>query len=207
VLTGFPLFDERGLTEPPADVLDFLDRDDPPVVFTAGSAMRQGHAFFAEAAKTCQLLGRRGLLVTRYPEQLSNLLPEGVRHCEYIPFSQLLPRAAALVHHGGIGTTAQALAAGIPQLIMPMSHDQPDNAARVERLGVGRSLRPKAFRAAAVGARLDSLLNSREVAARCQSVADKFKTSDPIGETCCAIEEMIGPRLDSKVLSDPASPA
>jgi rhamnosyltransferase subunit B len=206
VLTGFLLFDERGLTEPPAEVLDFLDRDGPPVVFTAGSAMRQGHAFFAEAAKTCQLLGRRGLLVTRYPEQLPNPLPEGVRHCEYIPFSQLLPRAAALVHHGGIGTTAQALAAGIPQLTMPMSHDQPDNAARVERLGVGRSLRPKAFRAAAVAACLDPLMNSREVAARCQSVADKFKAGDPIGETCRVIEEMIGRRSGSKVLSDQVRP-
>ena len=145
--------------------------------------------------------------MTRYPEQLPNPLPKGVRHCGYIPFSQLLPRAAALVHHGGIGTTAQALAAGIPQLIMPMSHDQPDNAARVQRLGVGRSLRPKAFRAAAVAARLDPLLNSREVAARCQSVADKFKTGDPIGETCRAIEELIGPRLGPKVLSDQGSRA
>lgn len=191
VLTGFPLFDERGLTDPPADVLDFLDRAEPPLVFTAGSAMRQGHAFFAEAAKTCQLLGRRGLLVTRYPEQLPDPLPDGVRHCAYIPFSQLLPRVAVLVHHGGIGTTAQALAAGIPQLIMPMSHDQPDNAARVERLGVGRSLKPKAFRAPAIAARLDRLLASREVAARCQAVKDKFKTGDPIGETCRAIEELI----------------
>src|SRR5262249_16894786 len=144
------------------------DRGPPPVVFTAGSAMRQGHAFFAAAAEACRLMGRRGLLVTRYPEQLPSPLPEGVGHCRYMPFSQLLARSAALVHHGGIGTTAQAFAAGVPQLVMPMSHDQPDNAARVVRLGVGRSLPPRRFKAPAVARLLGELLSSPEVAARCR---------------------------------------
>ncbi len=188
-LTGFPLFDERGLTEAPAEVLKFLDQG-PPVVFTAGSAMRQGHDFFAEAAATCRLLGRPGLLVTRYPEQLPTPLPEGVRHCSYIPFSQLLPRSAALVHHGGIGTTAQALAAGIPQLIMPMSYDQPDNAARIQRLGVGRSLPRNRFRANAVAESLDKLLQSSDVTARCRHVAQKFVGADPLAEACRLMEEL-----------------
>jgi rhamnosyltransferase subunit B len=190
VLTGFPLFDERGLTEAPREALDFVDGG-PPLVFTAGSAMRQGHAFFAEAAEACRLLGRRGLLVTRYPEQLPTGLPDGVLHCSYIPFSQLFPRSAAVVHHGGIGTTAQALAAGVPQLVMPMSHDQPDNAARVERLGVGRSLRPRRFKAAAVARLLDELLRSPTVAERCRAVARNFDGIDPIGDTCRHIEEML----------------
>jgi rhamnosyltransferase subunit B len=190
VLTGFPLFDERGLTEAPPEVHDFLDRG-PPLVFTAGSAMRQGHAFFTTAAEACRLLGRRGLLVTRFPEQLPAPLPEGVRHCAYIPFSQLLPRSAALVHHGGIGTTAQALAAGIPQLVMPMSHDQPDNAARVERLGVGRSLPPQRFKAPAVARLLGELVNAPDVAARCREVAGRFHGVDPLGESCRLIEELV----------------
>jgi UDP:flavonoid glycosyltransferase YjiC (YdhE family) len=188
-LTGFPLFDERGLTEPPAEVLDLLDRG-PPLVFTAGWAMRQAQAFFGAAAEACTLLGRPGLLVTRYPEQLPPSLPEGVRHCHYIPFSQLLPRSAALVHHGGIGTTAQALAAGIPQLVIPFSHDQPDNAARVGRLGVGRSLSPKAFQAPAVAKLLAELLSSPDVAARCKEAARKFHGADPIPESCRLIEEL-----------------
>jgi UDP:flavonoid glycosyltransferase YjiC (YdhE family) len=190
VLTGFPLFDERGLTAAPPEVLDFLDHG-PPLVFTAGSAMRQGHAFFAEAAEVCRLLGQRVLLVTRYPEQLPATLPQGVLHCPYMPFSQLLPRSAVLVHHGGIGTTAQALAAGIPQLVMPMSHDQPDNAARIARLGVGRSLPPKRFRAPAVARLLGELLGSPTVAARCKEVARNFEGADPLGEACRRIEEML----------------
>jgi UDP:flavonoid glycosyltransferase YjiC (YdhE family) len=198
-LTGFPLFDERGMTAAPPEVLDFLDRDSP-VVFTAGSAMRQGHAFFAEAAKTCELLGRCGLLVTRYPEQLPAKLPAGVLHCPYIPFSELLPRSAALVHHGGIGTTAQALAAGVPQLVMPMSHDQPDNAARIARLGVGRSLPPRRFKAAAVARALGELLNSSAVAARCREVARNFHGVDSIADACRHIEDLL-PRSDGGPLT------
>jgi UDP:flavonoid glycosyltransferase YjiC (YdhE family) len=189
-LTGFPLFDERGLTPAPPDVLEFLDGG-PPVVFTAGSAMRQGQAFFAAAAEACRLSGRRGLLLTRYPEQLPAALPQGVRHCSYMPFSELLPRSAALVHHGGIGTTAQALAAGVPQLVMPMSHDQPDNAARVERLGVARSLPPARFKPPAVARLLAELIDSPDVAQRCRGVAQKFHGTEPIGEACRLIEELL----------------
>ena len=79
------------------------------------------------------------MFLTQYPEQLPARLPNGVRHFNYIPFSTVLPRAAAFVHHGGIGTTAQALAAGVPQLVVPLAHDQPDNAVRIRHLGVGDS--------------------------------------------------------------------
>jgi UDP:flavonoid glycosyltransferase YjiC (YdhE family) len=191
VLTGFPLFDERGLSEPPPELADFLAGGDAPVVFTAGSAMRQGHTFFREAAVACGLLKRRGLLLTRYPEQLPATLPDGVRHVSYVPFSQLLPHAAALVHHGGIGTTGQALAAGVPQLLMPMGHDQPDNAARVDRLGVGRSLPPRRFKAPTVARLLGELLGSAEVAARCREVAGKFDGANPLAETCRLIEGLL----------------
>ena len=120
----------------------------PNCSMTPGSAMRHAQEFFAESVAACQRLGRRGLLLTRFAEQVPTDLPETIRHLEYVPFSRVLPRAAALVHHGGIGTTAQALAAGIPQLVMPLAHDQPDNAARLERLGVGRTIAPRRYRAA-----------------------------------------------------------
>jgi UDP:flavonoid glycosyltransferase YjiC (YdhE family) len=188
--TGFPQFDERGLTEVAPEVLEFLEGG-RPVVFTPGSAMRQGRPFFEAAAEACRLIGRRGMLLTRYPEQVPSSLPEGVRHFSYVPFSQLLPRAAALVHHGGIGTIAQAMAAGLPQLVMPMSYDQPDNAARLNRLGIGRSLPPERFRGPAVAQLLDELLNSPDVAIRCREVAQQLQGIDPIGDTCKLIEELV----------------
>src|SRR5262249_52129390 len=134
-LTAFPLFDERTLTKSPPEVEDFLRAGEPPLLFTFGSAMFQGQRFFAAALEATQLLKRRCLLLTSFEKNLPQQLPGWARHFRYVPFSQVFPRVAAVVHHGGIGTTAQGLAAGVPQLIMPLGYDQLDNAARVARLG------------------------------------------------------------------------
>ncbi len=191
-LTGFPLYDERGATAVPPDLDAFLNEacaaDDPPIVFAPGSGNQQARAFFAAACEACRRLGRRGVLLTRYTGHLPAPLPPGVMHADYAPFSAVLPRAAALVHHGGIGTAAQALAAGRPQLVMPMTFDQPDNAARLQRLGVGRWLPPYRFRGAAVARELRALLESTAVVRRCAEVARRFDGSDPVGRTCQVIE-------------------
>jgi UDP:flavonoid glycosyltransferase YjiC (YdhE family) len=191
ILTGFPLFDERGLDDLPAELDAFLRAGDPPIVFTPGSAMKQGQTFFATAVEACAKLGRRGILLTRFPEQVPMALPASIRHFEYVPFSQVFPRAAAVVHHGGIGTTAQALAAAVPQLVMHMAHDQPDNAAHVLRLGVGKPISPKSFRAPAVTKALGELLNSPEIAMRCRSVAAMIGDTDSVGVATSAIEALV----------------
>lgn len=132
VHVGFPFEDAtRGLTSPP---------DDEPIVFTGGTAFQHAREFFRRAADACQTLGRPGLLLTGYPENLPETPPSGVRGLGYVPLGELLPHCAAVVHHGGIGTTARGLAAGIPQVVRPMAYDQFDNANRVERLGCGRRL-------------------------------------------------------------------
>jgi UDP:flavonoid glycosyltransferase YjiC (YdhE family) len=192
VLTGFPLYDEAAVREPDPAVEAFLGGGEPPVVVTPGSAMKHGREFFAEAIEALRRLGRRGAFLTRYRDQLPGRLPGGFAHFDYVPFSRILPRAAALVHHGGIGTTAQALAAGIPHLVMPMAHDQPDNAARLERLGVGRSLPPKRFRAPAVAGALGDLLDSGAVAARCSELAHRIAArGDSLERAARAIEGVL----------------
>ncbi len=188
-LVGFPLYDERGVEPLSPDLANFLNEGEAPIVITPGSANLFGHRFLAEAAAACRLLDRRGLLLTRHAEQVPADLPAGVIHRPFVPFSHLLPRAAALVHHGGIGTMAQAMAAGIPQLIQPLAYDQFDNADRTLRLGVGRSLAPSHFRAEAVAATLSELTGSAEVQANCHQVATRFRDSDPIGDACRALEE------------------
>jgi UDP:flavonoid glycosyltransferase YjiC (YdhE family) len=192
-LTGFPLFDECQFTPLAPDVQQFLEEDDPPIAFTPGSAMWSGHRFFAESARACELLGRRGLLLTRHADQIPRRLPPGVRHVPYAPFSQLLPRCAAIVHHTGIGTSAQALRAGIPQLLVPFAHDQHDNAARLVRLGVARKIEPRAYRAGAVAAILDELIACERVGHRSGQIAARFDAPDPMQQTCRWIEELAGP--------------
>ncbi len=123
---GFPRFDEGGAgLDPSTDA--FLADGPKPIGFTPGSAMAHGERFFAKALAASAALGCRALLITPYRDQLPRSLPDGVHHLSYAPFGVLLPRLAALVHHGGIGTSAEALAAGIPQAVAPFAHDQFDN--------------------------------------------------------------------------------
>jgi UDP:flavonoid glycosyltransferase YjiC (YdhE family) len=117
-------------------------------------------------------------------------LPEGVRHFHYVPFSALLPMAAAFVRHGGIGTTAQALAAGVPQLVVPMAHDQPDNAMRVRRLGVGEFLLPGRYRTATVRARLERLMGSAAARANCRRFARAMVGADTVAHACALVEAL-----------------
>jgi UDP:flavonoid glycosyltransferase YjiC (YdhE family) len=195
-LTGFPLYDESDAREIPAELEDILSGGDPPIVFTAGSAMAQGAEFFRVSAEVCRRSGWRGILLTQFSEQLPATLPEGVRHFNYVPFSQVLPRAAAFVHHGGIGTTAQALAASVRQLVVPLAHDQPDNAVRVQRLGVGDMLLPKNYRTKTVLDRLHRLFESPAIAKNCRRRAADLATNTTLERTCDLIEQ-IGCRGDS----------
>jgi UDP:flavonoid glycosyltransferase YjiC (YdhE family) len=113
-----------------------------------------------------------------------------VRYEPYAPLSLVLPRCAALVHHGGIGTSAQGLAAGVPQLTMPMGFDQPDNATRLFRLGVGRWVRPGRFQGKTVAAALRDLLDNPRVAGACRHWADQITSTPAIGKTCDLLEEL-----------------
>jgi UDP:flavonoid glycosyltransferase YjiC (YdhE family) len=188
VLAGFPLYDERGIVEPSPALQKFLAAGRPPVVFTPGSANLHAREFFAAAIDACRRIGRRAILLTRFPEQLPSDLPESVLHADFVPFGWLLPQAAAVVHHGGVGSTAQGLACGVPQLLMAMAFDQFDNAERVRKLGVGDWLRPSRFTAPAVAEKLARLIGNPEVASRCHDIKQKFAGHDTLAIMCREIE-------------------
>ena len=142
-LTGFPMYDGRPSGELPPDLIEFCRAGDPPVVFTFGTGMTHAAKLFRMAVEACQLVGVRGLLLTKFDKQIPSPLPPSIRHCRFAPFRRLFPECSAVVHHGGIGTVAHALAAGIPQLILPIAYDQFDNAIRVQRLGAGEWIRAR----------------------------------------------------------------
>lgn len=152
--------------------------------------MTQDAEFFRVSAEGCRRNHWRGILLTQFPEQLPANLPDGVRHFNYVPFSQLLPRAAAFVHHGGIGTVAQALAAGVRQLVVPLAFDQPDNAMRVCRLGVGEVLLPKNYNIKTVFDCLHRRLESPAVAENCRRRAADLATNTTLERTCDLIEQL-----------------
>ncbi len=187
-LTGFPLWDEGTLQSLSPGLEEFLAAGDPPLVFTAGSAMIQARQFFQVSAEVCRASGRRGLFLTQFPEQLPAVLPSGVRHFDYVPFSTVLPRCAALIHHGGIGTTAQAIAGGLPQLVVPSTHDQPDNAVRIRRLGLGDFILPKAYSAVKVLEKLERLMRPA-VRDNCVNRAKDVTSSHSLEDAVSLIEE------------------
>jgi UDP:flavonoid glycosyltransferase YjiC (YdhE family) len=189
--TGFPLWDEADLRSRVPELEAFLGGDSP-YVFTAGTANVHAQAFFRAATEACLLGNRRGILLTRFPEQLPASLPKSVRHFDYIPFSHVLPRAAAFVHHGGIGTMAQGFVAGTPQLVMPLAHDQFDNAMRARRLGCGDFLLPKKFTPRAVHEKLESLLGSEQVATNTKKWAAALRNTNTLERTCDLVEGISG---------------
>ena len=191
-LTDFPLWDQPGDEGLSHEVEEFLRGGEPPIVFTPGSAMAHGQNFFQAAVDACRMLGRRGILLTKYPEQLPRELPSGVRHFSFVPLSQLLPRAAAFVHHGGIGSCSQGLSAGLPQLIMPMAYDQPDNAERLCRLGVAKAIVPKKFRANTVVHALDFLLSDQQTNERVHHWAKQCNGPAALLLCCELLEGLIG---------------
>ena len=186
VQTGFILYDPPGAArQEPLE--DFLTSGPPPVTFTLGSAavMDPGR-FFEESAEAVRRLGTRGLLLMGKnvpPTQL----PKGLFAAEYAPYSSVFPRSACVVHQGGVGTTAQAMRAGVPQLIMPYGFDQPDNAARMVRLGVGLSLIRKQYSANRVMRRLHAL-TARSFHDRARDVGNKISTERGVSAACEAIE-------------------
>lgn len=187
-LAGFPLYDLGDHRELSAEIQQFLAAGPAPVVFTAGSAMLHGREFFATAFAACRQLGLRAIFATQDHTQLPGERSAAVLPTGYVPFSRLLPHAAALVHHGGIGTLSQALAAGIPQLVMPMAHDQPDNAHRLVQLGVARRLYPKRFTPANVAAALQSLLSDPAVRVACAAASARLKNQRPADTALATLE-------------------
>ena len=164
-ITGFAFYD-RYEPMPPA-LSEFLAAGEPPIVFTLGSAaVFHPGEFYRASVEATRRIGRRAvLLVGPEPTDLP-ATDERTAVASYAPFSELFPRAAALVHQGGIGTTAQALRAGRPMAIVPHSHDQPDNAARATRLGVAKTIGRRDYSAATAADALRTLLDDPSYAAR-----------------------------------------
>ena len=160
VITGFPFFDQKDNAEMDPELSRFLDEGPPPIVFTLGSAaVHVAGDFYRESVAAAKLLKRRAvLLIGSEQNRPKGPLPEGIAVFNYAPFGELLPRAKALVHQGGVGTTGQGLRAGIPMLVVPFAHDQPDNAARVTRLGVARTISRSNYKAERVAKELKELL-------------------------------------------------
>lgn len=178
VTTDFPRWRESVSAVLDHSLLQFLEAGAPPIGITPGSAMAHGRPIFERALAACDALGLRIVIVTPYRDQLPATLPASAMHVSYASFELLLPKLAALIHHGGIGTSAQCLAAGIPQLITPWAHDQFDNVSRLRRLGVAKSIGPLANTNAWTRA-LRQLVHDDKVSTNCRRLAQSISCDTP----------------------------
>jgi UDP:flavonoid glycosyltransferase YjiC (YdhE family) len=152
--------------------------------------------FFEESATAAQLLGRRALLIMgKNPPPSAG--SQDLLATDYAPYSRVFPRSACVVHQGGVGTTAQALRAGVPQLVMPYSFDQPDNAARMVRIGVGLSLRRPRYRADRVAQQLDKLLAAQSYSSRARDAGRRVSAENGVALACDAVERALAMRAQS----------
>lgn len=175
-----------------ADLERFLASGPPPVVFTLGSlAVLNPGSFFAESVAAARRLGRRAVLLTANGDPQGPDADGKIFTAGFVPHSKLFPHAAVIVHQGGVGTTAEALRAGRPELVVPFSNDQPDNARRAARLGVARVLSAKRYRARRVAAELNILLQDGAYAARAAQLAESVGRERGAEMACDAIEECI----------------
>ena len=193
-VTGFPFYDHQDKAELSSELSEFLDAGSPPIVFTLGSAaVRNAGNFYIESAIAAKQLGHRAVLLLgenkhNFPQ---NLLSENIAAFDYAPYSLIFPRSKAIVHQGGIGTTAQALRAGCPMLIMPYSHDQPNNAARAERLGVARTIKRGEYTAESAVVELKQLLDNSKYTKRATEVGRQIQVEDGVRTACDAIEAQL----------------
>lgn len=192
-VTGFPFYDKRDEAAVSPDLEKFLDNGPAPIVFTLGSsAIFVAEDFYRQSIEAARKLNRRAVILIGDARNMpKESLPDGIAAFDYAPYGMILPRAAAIVHQGGVGTTAQALRAGVPTLIVPFSNDQPDNAAHVERLGVGRTLRRSKYKAARVAKELGMLLADKSFAEKAAEVGRQIRGEDGARNAAEAIETFV----------------
>ncbi len=193
LVTGFPFYDQDGGEEMSPELTRFLDAGPAPIVFTLGSAaVFDAGSFYEHSAAAAKLLGRRAVLVVgKIAGNRPASLPDGVVAFDYVPFSEVFSRAAAIVHQGGIGTTGQAMRSGRPMLVMPYSHDQPDNAARIKRLGIGRTISRTKYNPTRAAAELKKLLDNPIYSKRAAEIGERVRKEDGIRTACDALENLI----------------
>ncbi len=192
IITGFPLAPVA--TRLPADLIQFLENGPPPIVFTLGTAVASdAGTFFDVSLGAARATGHRAVFVgSGVPAHIKN--GPDVFIASFVPYSELFPCCSIIVQHAGIGTTGLAMRAGRPSLMMPRAWDQPDNAARAERLGIARVISRRNYTVDRVVVELRQLQNE-QYSTNANAVREQISSEDGVKVACDAIESLIANSL------------
>ena len=191
-LTGFARYAQAAPLDPA--LAAFLDEGEPPLVFTLGStAVHMGTDFLRASMATAVQHNQRAVLLTGSPAmraKLPQVLPSTIHALDYAPHAALFARASVVVHHGGVGTSSEALYAGKPMLVVPYGFDQPDNAARLQKLGVAEVLPAARYRVDRAASRLQQLLSVPSYAEKAAKCAVALRKDTAAAEVVGIIESL-----------------
>ena len=191
--TGYWFLNHQADWQPPADLVDFLAAGPPPVYVGFGSISGRN------PAKTTRIIlealaqtGQRGILATGWGGLKATDLPDSVFKLEAAPHDWLFPQMAAVVHHGGAGTTAAGLRAGVPSVVCPFFGDQPFWARRVAALGVGPAPVPyKKLSAKRLGQAIETAVADPQIRQRAVDLGRKIRAEDGVHKTVTLIEQQL----------------
>ncbi len=190
-LTGFVYKDSSQYVSLSDELEAFLADGEAPILITPGSANRHAARLLKAGVDGASMLKRRLIILTPYADQLPENLSSGVLHVDQVSFASIFPRCAGVIHHGGIGTCADALRAGVPQLIVPFGFDQPDNATRLMRLGVGKYLDLDRSTHIRIAEFMRELMESETVTQNCRHYATLIESEDGLKSTLDELEALI----------------
>ena len=201
--TGFCIYEAKN--EPPmsAELSQFLDDGSAPIVFTLGSsAVWVAKDFFSESIAAAQRLKRRAVLLVGDERNRPRTLPRDMIAVDYAPYHDLFPRACAVVHHGGVGTTSHGLLAGVPTLIVPFAFDQSDNADHARRLGTSRTLYRKKYNSVSAARELNLLLTQDSHSLKARVVGEKLSQEHGARRAADLIEQVLASKQNA--IEEPA---
>ena len=192
-LTGYWFLDRPSDWRPPAHVVEFLDAGPPPVYVGFGSMMpRDPTSTIGLVLRALRQAGVRGILATGWMGPTAHDLPDDVLALDEIPHDWLFPRVAAVVHHGGAGTTASAMRAGCPAVVVPFFADQPFWAKRVASLGVGPPpILERRLTAARLAAAIRAVVTDQGIRRRSAELGERLRAEDGIGTAVEIVERVL----------------
>jgi UDP:flavonoid glycosyltransferase YjiC (YdhE family) len=198
VQTGFPVWRPTQGPSLSSDLSSWLDAGDPPILFAAGSWPAAPATFFRAATDACHRLGTRSILIDSDSRNISYSPSALIRFESYVPYHRILSRCAAIVHRGGIGTVAHAMQTGVPQVISPLVHDQPDNARRCRRLHVAKVIPPSRLTGRELASTLTAMLTDSTYKESCRNIAARLQRCNGVDHTCEEIEALESDQVSSE---------
>ncbi len=192
-ITGFWFLDQKQTWRPSEELQDFVAKGEAPIYVGFGSMTDRDPEQLTDIAVAALMRsGRRGILATGWEGMYRRPPSNNILMIDGAPHDWLFPRVAMVVHHGGVGTAAAALRAGIPQIVTPFSVDQPLWAEMVFRRGVGpKPLSRKQLNAARLTEAITTTLADSQVYANARRLANAVQSEDGVGRAVDAINRIL----------------